>query len=201
MTQSEILLGRLIEERLTPGADIAEIDARIRSFFEEEWCVVFTDLAGFSRHSAENGIVPFLCLIQEFKRIARPVLESRGGLIVKVIADSLLVVFRRAPDALLALIELQRALATYREGRPTSEHIEMGAGIGFGKILKIGDDDVYGVEVNYAARLGEDRAAPWEILATDAARASLLHMPEVTFEPYDGEKAFTAWRVNYALHV
>lgn len=199
MTQSEMLLGRLIEERLTPGANVSEVDDRIRSFFEEEWCVVFTDLAGFSRHSAEHGIVPFLCLVHEFKRIARPVLESHGGFILKVIADSLLVVFRRAPDALEAVIELQQALAAYRTGKPTHEHIEMGAGIGFGKVLKIGDDDVFGVEVNYAARLGEDEAKPWEILVTDDARAAVLHTPGVSFEPLEGERAFTAWRVCYPL--
>lgn len=199
MTQSEMLLGRLIEERLTPGADVEEIDERIRAFFEEEWCIVFTDLAGFSRLSAERGIVPFLCLVHEFKRIARPVLESRGGFILKTIADSLLVVFRRAPDALEAVIELQQALAAYRTDKPAHDHIEMSAGIGFGKVLKIGDDDVFGVEVNYAARLGEDDAKPWEILVTDAARASVLHMPGVSFEPYEAERAFTAWRVCYPL--
>lgn len=201
MTQSEMLLGRLIEDRLTPGANVAEVDARIRSFFEEEWCVVFTDMAGFSRHAAQNGIVPFLCLVHELKRIARPVFESHGGFVLKVIADSFLVVFRRAPDALASVIELQRALAHYRVGKPVEQHIEVGAGIGFGKVLKIGDEEVFGVEVNYAARLGEDEAKPWEVLMTDAARAAVLHTPGVTFEPYESDLTFPAWRVRYALDV
>lgn len=199
MTPSEMLLGRLIEERLTPGADLAEVDAKIRSFFEEEWAVVFTDMAGFSRHAAANGIVPFLCLVHELKRIARPVFESNGGFVLKVIADSFLVVFRRAPDALKAVIELQRALETYRAGKPFEQHIEVGAGIGFGKVLKIGDQDVFGVEVNYAAKLGEDEAGPWQVLLTDAARAAVLHSPGVTFEPYEHPHGFPAWRACYGV--
>lgn len=199
MTKSELLLGRLIEERMVPGADVADVDRRIRTFFEEEWCVVFTDMAGFSRMSASLGIVPFLCLIHELKRMARPVIESHGGFILKSLADSFLIIFRRAPDAMACLIELQRKLAAYNEGRGEGERIELGAGVGFGRVLKIGDEDVYGVEVNSAARLGEDLADPYEILVTDSARAALLHLPGVTFEAVERGTTFPAFRAKYDL--
>lgn len=196
-TKSELMLSRLIEERLTPGADVAEVDRRIRALFEEEWCVVFTDMAGLSRHSAEHGIVPLLCLIHELKRIARPVFEAHGGFVLKTIAGSFLVVFRRAPDALDALVELQRLLVQYNQNREPVQHIEVGAGIGYGRVLKIGDEDVYGVEVNYAAKLGEEVAQPGEILVTDSARAALMHLPGVAYEPLDRGLNFSAFK---ALH-
>lgn len=197
MTKSEMLLGRLIEERLTPGADTAEIDRRITAYFEEEWCIVFTDMEGFSRHGAEQGIVPLLCLIHELKRTARPIIEQNGGFVIKTIADSFLILFRRAPDALQCLLQLNRALAAYNAGRDRERQIEIGAGIGFGRILKLGDEDVYGVEVNYAARLGEDLAKPGEILMTDAARAAVLYHPDVEIEPVGIELPFAAFRVRY----
>lgn len=199
MTKSEILLARLIEERLTPGVDVAEIDQRIRGLFEEEWCVVFADMAGFSRHSAANGIIPFLCLVHELRRLARPVIESHTGHLLKMVGDGFLVVFRRPPDALACLLELNRTLAQHNAAQPSERQIELCAGLGFGRMLKIGDEDVWGVEVNRAARLGEDLAKSYEILCTDDARAALLHTPGIDFEPFSGPQDFPAWRVQYAL--
>lgn len=200
MTKSELLLGRLIEERLA-GADVEAVDARIRGFFEEEWCVVFTDMADFSDRSVSLGIVPFLCQIHELKRMARPVIEGHGGFIIKAFADTFVILFRRAPDAIACLVELQRKLAAFNERRVPQERLELGAGVGFGRVLKIGDEDVYGVEVNCAARLGEDLAKPYEILVTDSARAGLLHLPGVRFEPIDRGTPFPAFRAIYDLHV
>lgn len=45
-------------------------------------------------------------------------------------------------------------------------------GIGFGKILRIGDIDVFGQEVNAASKLGEDTAKSDEILVTGAVKAA-----------------------------
>jgi adenylate cyclase len=41
-------------------------------------------------------------------------------------------------------------------------------GLGHGTVLRIGDHDVFGTEVNAASKLGEDEARAGEILATDA---------------------------------
>jgi class 3 adenylate cyclase len=52
--------------------------------------------------------------------------------------------------------------------------------LGFGRVLRIGDRDVYGSEVNAAAKLGEDIARAGEILVTDAVSKAA---PEHVFEP------------------
>ena len=57
---SEERLEKLIAERLREGADKAAIDQRIWDLFGEEWCIMVTDLSGFSRGVAEFGIVHFL---------------------------------------------------------------------------------------------------------------------------------------------
>lgn len=199
MTKSEILLGRLLEERLTPNADVADVDRRIRDLFEDEWCVAVTDMAGTSRHVATHGVIPLLCKLHEYKRLARPIFEQHGGLVVKTVDDSFLVLFRRAPDALGCLLRLQRALAHYNTGRPGDAQLEMGAGLGFGKVLKVGDEDVYGVEADFALRLGEELAGPHEILVTDAARAAIMHTPGVTFERLERGTSFAAFRAVYEL--
>ena len=69
-------------------------------------------------------------------------------------------------------------------------------GIGHGRILKIGDEDVYGHEVNLASKLGEDAAKGDEILATTAVKQLA---PESVWEEvaanYAGETV--CWRVRY----
>ena len=104
MTNSELLLGRLIEERLNPSADRADVDRRILDLFEEEWCVVSTDMVGFTQVGEKFGVVEMLCRIHELRRLSRPVVDSHSGLFVKTIYDRALLLFRRPPDALRCVV-------------------------------------------------------------------------------------------------
>jgi adenylate cyclase len=145
---SEDRLEKLIEERLVPGADKAAIDRRIWDLFGEQWAVMFTDLAGFSRRVAEFGIIHFLQIIHESQRLVVPCI-----------------------------------------------------GIGYGRVLRIGDHDVFGAEVNAAAKLGEDTAQAWEILVTGAVAAEVRGTPDISLQslaiaPPGAREAF---RVGYSL--
>jgi len=51
----------------------------------------------------------------------------------------------------------------------------------FGDVLRIGDSDVWGREVNAASKLGEDTAKSGEILVTGAARAALGDLKSIQF--------------------
>ena len=66
---------------------------------------------------------------------------------------------------------MQAAARSYNEGKTAEDQILLCVGIGYGRILTIGDQDVFGAEVNAACKLGEDRADSWEILVTDSVRA------------------------------
>jgi hypothetical protein len=50
----------LIAQRLLPNPNKVEIDQRIWDLFGEEWCVIMTDLAGFSRREAEYDHINFM---------------------------------------------------------------------------------------------------------------------------------------------
>lgn len=180
---SEVRLWKLIEERTAPNADVARIDERIWDLFGEEWAVMFTDLSGFSRHVAAFGIIHFLQVIYEQKRILLPIAAANDGILIKVEADSLLLIFKRSASALRCAIEMQHACDQYNSGRLPEEQILLCVGIGFGRILRIGDIDVYGQEVNAASKLGEDTAKAHEILVTDAVRARSGELGGVSFEP------------------
>jgi len=196
---SEHRLWALVEERATPGADTDRIDRRIWDLFGEEWAIVFTDLTGFSRRVAEFGIIHFLQIIHEQKKLLLPVVAAHDGILVKIEADSFLVIFRQAKSALACAIEMQRACQNLSARRRPEEQILLCVGIGHGRILRIGDLDVFGHEVNAASKLGEDTAKSNEILVTEAVRGAAGELEgvgyeEIAVEVPGGGKAF---RVTY----
>lgn len=179
---SEDRLQTLIEERLRDGADKVAIDRRIWDLFGEEWCIMATDLAGFSRGVAEFGIIHFLQTIFESERILVPVVHRNDGILLKVEGDSFLVIFRNPAKALHAAVEMQRTVRRYNEDKSPEEHVLLGVGLGFGRVLRVGDADVFGNEVNSACILGESYAKAYEILVT---RAVQERAPDgLTFEEY-----------------
>lgn len=178
-------LEKLIAERLQPGADKAQIDRRIWRLFGETWAVLYTDLSGFSRNVAEFGIVHFLQTIYESHRLLVPIIERGNGILLKTEGDSLIVMFRHVNDAIRCAISMQCATHEYNATRADAEKVLLCAGIGYGEMLRIGDTDVFGAEVNAACKLGEDIAKSGEILMTGAALASARLPQGSTVEPID----------------
>jgi adenylate cyclase len=189
---------KLMSERLRPGADREAIDRRIREQFEEEWCVMATDLSGFSRGVAELGIIHFLQTIFESERILVPVVKKHGGILLKVEGDSFLVIFGDVQQALRAAMEMQRTVRRYNEGKSQEEHLLLGVGLGFGRVLRIAESEIFGVEMNSACILGESYAKGYEILVTEAVRERAGG--EVAFEefPHVPPGARGAYRVVYS---
>jgi len=170
-------LNKLMRERLKPGADKKLIDERIWDLFGEEWAVMFTDLSGFSRGVEKFGIIHFLQTIYESERLLLPLIENFDGILLKVEGDSLLVIFRNVNKAVRCALEMQEVLKKYNETQSDEEKILLCVGIGFGRVLKIGDSDVFGAEVNAASKLGEDMARAYEILVTQAVVDKISPLP------------------------
>ncbi len=197
---SEARLWRLIDERTQPGADVREIDQRIWDLFGDDWSIMFTDLSGFSRQVAKFGIIHFLQVIHEQKALLLPIVADHDGILIKIEADSFLIIFKRARTAVQCAIAMQHACQNLNARRAPEEQVLLCVGIGSGRVLKIGDVDVYGAEVNAASKLGEDTAKANEILITLKARDQIQDLLGVDFEPIEAqvpgsEKNF---RVKYA---
>ena len=200
--RTEERLWRLIEERTKSGSDTEAIDERIWDLFGEEWTIMFTDLAGFSRHVASFGIIHFLQVIYEHKKLLMPIVEDRCGILVKAEADSLMILFKRPASALACAVEMQRACQNTNQRRIPEEQMLLCVGLGTGHVLRIGDSDIYGAEVNAASKLGEDTAKADEILVTDAFRKAVEADSTklgITFEELDVEipGATKSWRARY----
>jgi len=182
---SEDRLEKLIQERLKPEADKSKIDSRIWDLFGEEWAVMFTDLSGFSRGVAEFGIIHFLQIIYESERLFIPLIEENDGILLKMEGDSMMVIFRNVTKAIECSISMQRTLVDYNKDKADTEKILLCIGLGFGKMLRIGDRDVYGAEVNASSKLGEDIAKAWQILVTDSVKKAAANIKGIEFEKID----------------
>src|SRR5439155_24379209 len=123
LTTSADRLWKLIEQRTKVGADTAVIDQRIWDLFGEEWAIVFTDLSGFSRQVAKFGIIHFLQIILEQEKLLLPVVEKHDGILVKTEADSLLILFRKAPQALACAVAMQRVCQQVNARRHEEEQV------------------------------------------------------------------------------
>jgi adenylate cyclase len=196
---SQDRLEKLIERRLRPDADKKAIDARIWDLFGETWAIMFTDLSGFSRRSAEFGITHFLQTIYESQRLLVPVIDDHDGILLKVEGDSMVVIFRDPGKALECAIRMQQLLGDYNKERAEEEQVLLCVGLGYGEMLRIGDADVFGAQVNAAAKLGEDTAQAWEILVTEAVQQTVGGKPGLRFEQIDYAPpgAVSAYRVHY----
>jgi adenylate cyclase len=201
---SEDRFEKLIKERLRPGADKEKIDERIWDLFGETWCIMFTDLSGFSRGVEKFGIIHFLQTIHESERILIPVIDEHDGILLKVEGDSFLVIFKKVRKAMNAAIKMQQILKEYNHDKSDEEKVLLCIGMGYGHVLKIGDSDVYGAEVNAASKLGEDTANAWEILVTEVVKDMMEEddsFKDISFEKLveapPGAKA--AYKANYSL--
>jgi class 3 adenylate cyclase len=163
----EARLWRLIAERCKDEADIELIDQKIWDLFGERWAVMFTDLSGFSRGVAQFGIIHFLQIIYQHNTLVAPIIDDHQGFLLKVEGDSLMALFRRPQAALDCAIAMQQACQRISKRKTSEEEILLCIGLGYGDVLRIGEHEVFGAQVNAASKLGEDTAGPNEILVTE----------------------------------
>jgi class 3 adenylate cyclase len=164
-------LEQFLQERNEHPERAAEIDARIHEIFGETLAVFVMDMSGFSRQTIRRGIIFFLAQIHRMHAIATPVVESHGGEVIKYEADNVFAVFPDVEQAVAAAVDLDRSLELADTMLPDECDMHGEFGIGYGEVLVVENEDLYGSEVNLASKLGEDLAQRGEILLTESAYA------------------------------
>jgi adenylate cyclase len=148
------------------------LDARGLGVLARPLAIVYTDTDDFTHRAARDGILHFLMCFDRALRCLRPGIARYGGRVVKVEADSLMLAFPEVPSACRGVDTMEGALARLNRRCPPNEHLAFSYGIGFGQVLEL-EDDVFGLEVNLASKLGEDLARPGEVLLTPSAAETL----------------------------
>ena len=126
-----------------------------------EVTVMFTDLEGFTRFTAEYGDEAAVAVVSEHQRQVGPIVRSRGGRIVKRMGDGLMLAFPAPEAAVLAGLELVDAVEV---------PLRLRAGIHIGEAV-VTHDDIVGHAVNVAARITEDTPAGTVLVSVDVREA------------------------------
>ena len=163
-------LDRLLGEMVERPEDRKELAAAIQRDFAEERAVMVLDMSGFSRTTQKRGIVAFLLMIHQMKLLCRPAIEAAGGLVVKAEADNLFCLFPDVQNAVAAARELIERLDSANVVLPEDRRLYASIGIGYGTVLNVDEEDIFGDEVNLASKLGEDVAERGMVVLTEAAR-------------------------------
>ena len=150
-----------------PGLDRAHRD---RLFCRR--AVVFTDCADFTVRTLRDGILHFLMVFEAAAAGTAAVVRSTGGELLKVEADSLLILYPSVAAACRGVDAIEAFLRRFNASRPAREQAHFSYGVGFGDVLDL-DGDAFGAEVNLASKIGEDLARPGEVLLTPEAAGAL----------------------------
>jgi adenylate cyclase len=126
--------------------------------------IMFTDIVGYSGLSQRNEPLA-LELLDEHRRLLRPLFAAHGGSEVKTIGDAFLVEFPSAVEAVRCAVALQDALRARNAGQPPERRVEVRVGLHVGDVVHK-EGDIYGDGVNIASRV-QPLAPPGGICFSD----------------------------------
>jgi class 3 adenylate cyclase len=149
-----------------------EMDCRNFPDLFRKRAIVFTDTADFTVRTVRDGILHFLMIFDRFVEQADKVVARTSGDVVKVEADSLLIRYDDVKAACAGVDQIESLLRRMNGKLPANERLRFSYGIGYGDVLDL-DQDMFGLEVNLASKIGEDLARPGEALLTPSASAAL----------------------------
>lgn len=130
--------------------------------------ILFADAVGSSRLMGRDESGTVARLLEHLNRRLAPAAERCGGRVIRLKGDGGLVEFGSAVNALRAAIEFQQAMIEANRGQSQEMAIVFRIGLHLGDVIVEGDD-IYGDDVNIAARL-EAEAPPGGILVSRAVR-------------------------------
>lgn len=116
--------------------------------------IMSADVAGYSSLMAVDEEGTLARLKEYHKELIEPVIVDHGGRVVKLMGDGILAEFASVIEAVRAGIEIQQKLALRNQDAPDEHQIVFRIGINQGDVI-IDGDDIYGDDVNVAARLQE----------------------------------------------
>ncbi|MDG6925402.1 MAG: tetratricopeptide repeat protein [Nitrososphaerota archaeon] len=113
--------------------------------------IMFSDVVGYTAMIQSNEKLA-LDVLEDHRRLLRPLFVKHMGREVKTIGDAFLIEFGSALDAVNCAIEMQQAIQKRNQDRTALTRIQIRIGIHVGDVVERGGD-VYGDTVNVASRI------------------------------------------------
>lgn len=129
--------------------------------------ILVSDIVGSTQLAERLGDQSWHEVLEAHNAIVRKRVDEHGGIEVKAQGDGFLVVFPSARAAVLAAIDIQQAMACYRDDNPLVP-VTLRLGLHTGEVV-VADDDVFGQNVVVATRIASV-AEPGEIVVSGLTR-------------------------------
>jgi TolB-like protein/class 3 adenylate cyclase/Tfp pilus assembly protein PilF len=113
--------------------------------------VMFTDIVGYSSLTQKNERLA-LELLEEHRKIIRPIVTRHNGREIKTMGDAFLIEFGSALEGTECAIDIQKSFHDHNQRSIVERHIHLRIGIHLGDVLQR-QSDVLGDAVNIASRI------------------------------------------------
>jgi len=159
-----------IGNALASDCTVEALEADLDKNFGETCATLVMDSTGFTRATKVLGAAYFLSIIYKLRQVCEEA-SSRVALIQsRVYADNYFAEFTNVDDAAAVAFAVHKHFSD----NPVAllnrqDSFGVGVGIGFGRVVRSEHEGVYGNEMNYAAKLGEDISERGDTLLTEAA--------------------------------
>ena len=141
--------------------------------------VVFADLFGSTGVFETLGNAKATDAVTQATNWVADKFTAKGGKVVKLLGDGVLATFKKSPDAIAAVVEIQRNYQHRLASLPPQLYMPLRIGVVRGSVVVV-DDDCYGDAVNTASRLSE-LTGPHQIWVNDKAIEKSPKLNDVHF--------------------
>jgi class 3 adenylate cyclase len=169
----------LISEYLRRPDRRTSILDQVERRFRRESSIMVVDSCGFTRALRHQGEVPFLAQLVRLDRIVRARVHEVGGSGYFRAADNFYSLLPTAEAALSCGQAILGDVAEVNEGVEPPDLLAVSIGVGYGPVLLVGHDEIYGEEFNLVSKVGEDIAGPGELMVTAAGWKALTRSDRV----------------------
>jgi adenylate cyclase len=112
---------------------------------------MFTDMVGYTALGQRDEPLS-LALVDEQRKLLRPIFNRHSGKEIKTIGDGFLVEFSNALDAVRCAYDVQRASREFNISRPSDQRFGLRIGLHLGDVIE-SQGDISGDAVNVASRI------------------------------------------------
>ena len=113
--------------------------------------IMFTDMVGYTALGQRNESLS-LALVEEQRKLIRPILARHSGREVKTMGDAFLIEFPNAVDAVRCGYDIQRAIREFNLSLAPEKRIHIRIGVHLGEVEE-SQNDISGDAVNVASRI------------------------------------------------